>query len=95
MSSTTKNKATKKSVQKESKPSTKTKSQEKPNKSDKDPTKESTTVLENRTNQKQVLELDGEQIELKAYQKTKVNIDKTIAESVFANHINKNVIKIH
>ena len=52
------------------------------------------TVLQNTTNQKQSLELNGEQIVFNAYEKKHINLDEEKAKSKFNFWILKGILNI-
>ena len=53
-----------------------------------------TVSVKNQTNQKQVLELDGEQLVLLAYETKDLDIDQATAEVKFLNYSKKNIVKL-
>ena len=50
--------------------------------------------VKNRTNQKQVLQVDGELVELQPYGKIETNLNEKDAKIKFAYWISKNIVQI-
>lgn len=56
--------------------------------------KEIFVFVKNRTNQKQVLQVDGELVELQPYGKSETNLNEKDAKIKFSYWISKNIVQI-